>query len=84
MEFKHPISVEALRGSQLMLAYEDDERRLFDVSPYLSHPYYAGLEDPAVFDTAHIAHGTVAWFGNIDIAPDDLYFNSIGLKGDKI
>jgi hypothetical protein len=77
MEFKHPISVEVLSDYKLMLAYGEAERRLFDVKPYISHPYYSGLGDPDVFSSARIAHGTVVWQGGIDIAPDDLYFNSI-------
>jgi len=76
MEFKHPIIVAALPDYILELRYDDHEVRRFDVKPYLNHPFYGSLKNPAIFNAARIGHGTVVWPGDIDMAPDDLYFNS--------
>jgi hypothetical protein len=75
MEFEHPTSVRVLPNHHLELGFKNGKARLFDVTPYLSRPYYSSLNNPHIFNTARIDHGTVVWAGDIDIAPDDLYFN---------
>jgi hypothetical protein len=35
---------------------------------------FAALKDPAVFAQAYIEDGAVAWPGNLDLAPDAMYY----------
>lgn len=64
----------------LILKFENGEERQFDMLPYLEKKPFVGLKDSSLFDKAYIAHGTVVWPGNIDIAPDTLYTRSLLLR----
>ena len=69
-------SVEPLEGCRLKLSFLDGREAVFDVNPLLDFPVYQGLRDPAIFASARLAHGTVAWSGGVDIDPDTLYLDS--------
>lgn len=71
------IMVEPCDGYRLLLEFENGERRMFDMRPYLDRPPFLKLRDPALFDRATIANGTVSWPGDIDFAPETLYDNSV-------
>jgi hypothetical protein len=68
--------VKALPDFKLLLVFENGERRLFDVSPYLDHGIFRALRDPAVFNSAHISFDTVAWSNGADLCPEVLYRDS--------
>jgi hypothetical protein len=69
-------AVEHLANYSLRLSFENGEQRLFDMTPLLHKKPFATLQQVAVFLHAHVAAGTVAWPGNIDIAPETLYDQS--------
>lgn len=71
-----PIYVKPLEDYKLFLHYDNGEERIFDVKPYLDDKYFAPLKDNAIFNTVKTNSLTVEWIGNIDICPDELYFNS--------
>ncbi len=71
------VRVEPLSGYKLHLEFENYEKRIFDVSPYLEKGVFSQLKDPSIFYRAYIDGGTVAWPGEIDIAPETLYDDSI-------
>ena len=71
--------VNTLPGYCFMAEFANGERRLFDMKPYLHYPAFAPLSDPALFQKAHVAYGTVVWNDDIDLSPDTLY-----LKGQAI
>lgn len=71
------IRVEAQMPYRLMLEFENHERRVFDLSPYLEIGVFRQLKDTTLFSAAHIEGGTVAWPGDIDIAPETLYQESV-------
>jgi len=70
------IAVTALPQYRLLVTFNNNERRLFDMSSYLSDPFFAPLQNPAVFRSARVNPITVEWNGEIDICPDELYYNS--------
>ncbi len=72
-------SVEAAPDFELLLTFNDGERRRFDMGPYLRYPVYRRLENPGYFSLAHVDYGTVVWPGDIDIAPETLYDRSLPL-----
>ena len=76
MESFYPIHVQPLQQYQLLITFDNNERRLFDVKPYLSDPFFAPLKNPTIFQTARINPITVEWSGEIDMCPDELYYNS--------
>ena len=61
----------------LLLTFENDEQRIFDMKPYLDFgPVFRALKDSAMFNTVRVCFKTVAWANNADIDPEILYPNS--------
>lgn len=72
-------SVSPKDGHKLLLTYETGERRLFDVSPYITGSWYGELQDAAYFSSVSLLPGGVGieWLHGQDIAPHELYEQSI-------
>ncbi len=70
------ISVQPQSEHRLLLEFENHERRIFDVAPYLEIGVFHQLKDKRLFNAVHIEGGTIAWPGEIDIAPETLYWES--------
>ncbi|MCK4982541.1 MAG: DUF2442 domain-containing protein [Victivallaceae bacterium] len=67
------VSVEPHKDNTLSLIFENNEKRLFDMTPYLNKKPFNKLKNTALFMKATVAYGTVIWPGNIDIAPETLF-----------
>lgn len=66
-------TVEALENYRLALTFENDERGIFDMTPYLDTGIFRELRDVPLFRSAHIAFDSVAWNNGADICPEMLY-----------
>jgi hypothetical protein len=75
-----PIFVKTLDDYKLLLRFDNEEERIFDVKPYLNDSYFAPLKNTAIFKTVKTNQLTIEWIGNIDICPDELYLNSVVVK----
>lgn len=72
------ISVRPLDGYKLWLRFSTGETRVFDCAKLLSMPAFAPLADTNVFKNVDLDHGVPVWDGGeIDIAPETLYANSV-------
>lgn len=82
MELLDVVRVEPQNGYMLALEFENGEQKLFDMTYLMEKKPFCRLKDKKIFDLATIDYGTVVWPGNIDIAPETLYDNSvlIGIK----
>ena len=69
-------SVRALDDYQLTLEFENEERRLFDMKPYLNHGIFVRLQNLALFQAARVVAGSVEWPGGLDLSYDTLYLES--------
>ncbi len=67
------ICVEPRADDTLSLVFENKEKRLFDMRPYLDKKPFTKLKGAPLFMKARVALGTVVWPGNIDIAPETLW-----------
>ena len=67
------IEVKPYKNNTLLLVFENQEKRLFDMKPYLSEKPFTKLKDSPLFMKATVEYGTVVWPGNIDIAPETLW-----------
>ena len=67
------IAVRPMSGYTLVAQFANGEWRRFDMRSYLQYPAFSALQDPALFQRAHVEHGTVAWTDEIDLSPDTLY-----------
>jgi len=67
----------------LLLTFENGEKRIFDLKPYLDKGVFARLQNVALFKTARVVSGSVEWHGEIDLSYDTLYLSSVPLKTSK-
>ena len=77
METYSPKKVKVFPDYKLCITFENKEKRIFDMKPYLEDKYFAPLKDLSKFKTVRINTITIEWDGEIDICPDELYCNSI-------
>lgn len=73
------VHVEILPDFLLRLNYTNGEQRQFDMKPLLLLPPWTQIAAPARFEKAYVDYGTIVWPGNIDIAPETLYAESVPL-----
>ena len=64
----------------LLLTFENGEKRVFDLKPYLEKPVFKRLKNVVVFKTAQVVAGSVEWLGEIDLSYDTLYLESKATK----
>ena len=74
------IAVRPMDGFQLDLEFENGERRRFDMRPLLAMKPWNRIATPALFERVQVNYGTVVWPGEIDIAPETLYDDSVPLE----
>jgi hypothetical protein len=70
------VKVETKPDYRLLLEFENGEKRMFDMSPYMDKKPFVQLKGTPLFAKASVDYGTVVWPGNIDIAPETLYDRS--------
>lgn len=70
------VKVETKPNYVLYLEFENGEKRIFDMGPYMDKRPFVKLKGSPLFSMAMVDYGTVVWPGNIDIAPEILYDRS--------
>lgn len=73
------ISVRTHPEFQLDLEFKNGERRRFDMRPLLSIKPWNRISSLALFERVRVDYGTVVWPGEIDVAPETLYDDSVPL-----
>jgi len=74
------IDVKPLNEYKLLLTFENKEKRLFDVSPYLDIGKFSELKELSLFNTVKIKFDSIEWNNSLDLDPELLYQESIELK----
>jgi len=61
----------------ISLTFENGEKKIFDVKPYLEKGIFRELKDLKIFNSVKPLLGSVQWKGGQDFCPDTLYLESI-------
>ena len=69
--------VKTLDEYKLLLTFENDEVKLFDMNPYLGKGIFKELKDISLFKSAKVNFDTVEWQNGADIDPETLYEDGI-------
>jgi hypothetical protein len=75
--------VALLPDYHLLLTFENDEQRIFDVTPYLDQGIFCELKDPSLFNSVRVQFDTVEWANGADLCPEVLYEESIPAVEEK-
>ncbi|MFI3140829.1 MAG: DUF2442 domain-containing protein [Clostridia bacterium] len=68
--------VKTLSDYRLLITFSNDEKRIFDVKPYLDFKPFVELKSEALFNTVRPAGLSIEWINGQDVCPDELYYNS--------
>ena len=70
--------IRPMENHLLWIRFNTGEAKVFDLKPLLDTPAFAPLKDESLFRGVYIDYGITVWMdGDIDIAPEYLYQNSI-------
>jgi hypothetical protein len=73
----HVNSLKLLGDYKVLLGFNNGDTRVFDYEPHINEGIFVKLKNPVYFTRAAIEHGTVAWDGTLDFAPEFLYENGV-------
>lgn len=73
-------SVEPTSDYTLILTFNNDEIRIFDMKPYLDLGIFKELKDISLFSAVRKSFDTVEWPNEADIDPETLYNESKSIK----
>ncbi|MFH1097931.1 MAG: DUF2442 domain-containing protein [Candidatus Desantisbacteria bacterium] len=71
------VDVMPLEKHKLLLTFENKEKRIFDVFPYLRIGEFSKLEDLSLFNTVAVKFDSIEWSNHLDLDPELLYQKSI-------
>ena len=70
-------SVRVVGTSCVEILFDNAEKRIFEMEPYLELPAFRKLRDPHVFRQVKIDSGwSLLWPGDIDLSHDTVYLES--------
>ena len=70
-------SVKPLDDYKLLLEFENSEKRIFDMTPYLTTGKFTELRDLTLFNSVTIKFDSIEWANHLDIDPEFLYEKSV-------
>jgi len=71
------VKVEPLQEYQLLLTFENGEKRIFDMKPYLDKGIFKELKDEKMFRSVRVSFDSIEWSNQADIDPEVLYEESV-------
>lgn len=68
--------VKPLEDYKLLITFENNEKRIKDMKPYLEKGVFSKLKDKEFFNKVKIAYGTITWDDELDLCADSIYKSS--------
>ena len=72
-----PVEVTPQPDYRLLIAFDNGEKRMLDVKPYLEIEPYKELKNPVVFNNVKVAGLIVEWRPRVDMGIDVIYGESV-------
>jgi len=72
--------VKPLQNYHLLLKFENDEEKVFDVKPYLEIGKFQELKDEDLFKSVKVCFDSIKWSNQLDLDPELLYEKSYTKK----
>lgn len=69
--------VKTIDDYKLILTFEDDSVRIFDMKPLLGKGVFKELKDEKLFKTVKVSFDSIEWANGIDIDPETLYEDGV-------
>ena len=66
-------SVACKEDYTLSVAFDNGERGLLDMKPYLSFGIFQRIQDPRIFKTVYVSFDAIAWKCGADLDPEFVY-----------
>jgi len=70
------IDVKPLNDYKLLLTFENGEKRVFDVRPYLDKGIFQELKNEEKFKTVRVSFDSIEWCNQADLDPEFLFEKS--------
>ena len=70
------VSVTPMDNYQLLLAYANEEKRIYNFKPNLDHPFFRVLANEELFKKVAALDGELEWLTGQDFCPHTLYDDS--------
>lgn len=68
-----PVDVKPLNDYELLVTFQNGEKKVFDAKPILSLPLYQPLKNKGFFNLAQADGMCIFWNEDIDLCPDMVY-----------
>ena len=68
--------VKPLSNYRLELTFENKEKKIFDVKPYLDTGLFKELKNEKLFNLVKISYDSIEWPNGVDLDPEVLYEKS--------
>lgn len=82
---KKAISVAALNDSDILVVYNDGQRRLYHMRELMKKPFFVPLQDPRIFARVYAdSMGAIAWDIDQSVDSDENWENRIDLSPDTV
>jgi hypothetical protein len=73
-------SVTPINNYNLILTFENGEKRQFDMNPFLNKGIFRELRDVLKFTSVKVSFDTIEWENQADLDPEVLYQSSVKIE----
>lgn len=73
----NPVEVKVLDDYKIWIKFQNGEKKIFDMKKYINQKFYQKLKNRNYFEDVKISGNTIIWKNGEDIAPENLYYDSV-------